>query len=222
MSTDHPLPFIEELKNIPSIESIQDIITINNFVFSLIPWTIIPYANILQYENLEDLYTRFKNKEIGGWCGVCAEFFNIVMTKYGIPTKPYNFGLDVYQITHVGIIVTFDGMNFFFDPYLAKYYTYKGEFPLQFEPLIYLISTGQYNKIVPVYYNAKKYVQVLDRWEEWSPKDLELSVMEGFKAIGYEKIMQKFFKNQTFENLFLLEYFSPCSTIIRNLDNLFE
>jgi hypothetical protein len=216
----HPLPFIKELETIPVIKSVQDIIFINDFVFSLIPWSENSYRGTSVYDNIEYLYNGFKNKEIGGWCGLCAEFFKVILSKYGISTRPYNFGLDFYKLTHIGIIVTYDGMNMFFDPYFAKYFKYCGNSLLTLESLLTLVETQQYDKIVPVYGSVTKPVQRADKWEFWSPVELEKSVFGGFGLLGYEKIMEKIFKNQRFENLMLIEYYSTTAKILRNIGNI--
>jgi hypothetical protein len=222
MEIIHPFPFIKELENIPRIASIQDIITINNFVYSLISLTQKPYL-IVVADSIESLYKKFKNKEIGGWCGTCANFFNMLMNKYKISTRIYNFGLADYKLTHMGVIVTFDGMNLFFDPYFAKHYTYCGEFPLQFDSFLHLVTDRQYEKIVPAYGNGVKAIEQSDgSWKLCTPRELEKNIMEGFKIAGYEKIMQRFFKDPQFENLFLIEDSSFTAKILRNIGNINE
>jgi len=198
----HSLPFIKELESIPEIRSIQDIISINNFVFSLIPWTKKPYGKNLSCVDIQELYEKLKGKEIGGWCYMCADFLRILMGKYNVSARLYDFGLAEYQLTHAVTIITHDQTEFIFDPYFARYYIFDGKI-LQFEKLFNLIRTQQFESIVSVYGDGiVKPIECADGWEFWTPLKLEESVMERFKAMGYEKVMQEKFNSQKFENLF--------------------
>jgi hypothetical protein len=145
--------FIPELDVVPRIRTFSDIIKIKDFVFSIVPLFKDPSDNklILHVNNVMDLYQSFKELNAGGWCGLNASFFDILMHWYGIQRRPYNFGFTKMGFTHIGILATYDSAEFFIDPYLGIHYAHSDGFPLTFPHLINLITERKFDKIIPIY-----------------------------------------------------------------------
>lgn len=188
----HPYPLIPELSSITKVETLADVLKLQEFVFTTIPYTEKPLEEIGSFTLT---YRRFKKKEVGGWCGLNAEYLRRLLVCYGVKVTPYNYGLRSSRFTHVCLIVTFDGMEFLIDPYFNKIYTYKGDFPLQFSDLLRLIRDDKTNVIVPQYGKGQKPV-----WQEaekdfvmQSGEQFEKSVFNFFYSIGLKQSLLDIF-----------------------------
>lgn len=166
---------IPELQDIPEIRTFQDIMRVRDFVFSTVPFLDNPTAlnvDLRQYggfsaKSITQLYQDFKSFKAGGWCGINATFFDILMTRYGIKTRPYNYGLPEQGLTHIGIIVTYDGIEFFMDPYFAAHYVHKDGFPLAFRDLMRLVTDRKFDRFHSQYSDIKKPVLKEDGTIGW-------------------------------------------------------
>lgn len=178
-----------------AIKSFDDIVKINSHIFELIPWTVVPVTELVTAANIETLWQQFKLRQRGGWCGLHAETLQYVLQQsYGLTTRIYNFGIDSFS--HVVVIVTWNE-EYLFDPYFAKHYG-----NLSFESLKQFIIEGRFEAIKSAYGDVHKPVEIDGNWELWTPQKLEASVMEGFRALGYDEFMTSF-KTNNFENLLL-------------------
>jgi len=191
----HPFPFIEELKDLFRIRKFQDILRIRDFVFSLIPWGVIPYDGPRGSRDVKDIYYKCKNNELFGWCGFNADFFKLLMDGYGVKCSSLNYGLNDLQISHCVEIVNLAdrvefgqvcSMEILIDIYFCKYYSYLGEFPLRYDELISFIREKKFNHIIPVYGDVKKKkVYIIDGKKEIfyvTPQELEKEVLSFFKV----------------------------------------
>jgi len=189
------IPEIPEL-SLHEVGSFQDLLKIRDYVFSVVPWNRTPFEGIGS-TSIADLLRGFVTREIGGWCGLNAEYFQRILYRYIhngsnlSSTRPYNFGLIKHKITHVGIVVTFDGMEFFLDPYLGVHYNHIDGFPLTFQALMGLISDRKFDRILPVYSNATKPVQTDSGWQMMTPQQMSASILATWP--NYEKIMMETF-----------------------------
>jgi hypothetical protein len=199
MRPNSPLKNIPELVTTPEISSLQDILKVKDFVFNLIPWKPEPKEGVT-VSTLLDFYWEFKSKVSGGWCGINAEFLQQLFYWYeadsaqsrcGLKTRPINFGLIGHKITHVGVIVTYDGMEFFLDPYLGVHYNHRDGFPLTFPALIGLIAEGKLDRIIPVYSQGVKHMLTDSGWQTMTPRQMIDSVIATWP--GYSKIMKEVF-----------------------------
>lgn len=155
---------IPELQDIPEIRTFQDIMGVRDFVFSTVPWFKEPTDLRMNFHtnNVLNLYWDFKQYKAGGWCGLNATFFDILMYWYGIRTRPYNYGISSYGLTHIGIIVEYDGIEFFMDPYFAAHYVHRDGFPLPFRDLMNLIQERKYDHFLSVYSDVRKPIKEED------------------------------------------------------------
>jgi hypothetical protein len=202
----HPFPYIKELENLPKIETLNDVLFVRDFVFSLIPWTPKPFIGNAIEKGVENLYYGFKDKTLSGWCGLNAEFFRLIICGYQVRCWSFNYGLTNYQITHASAVVNLCersgyvnliGLPFLIDPYFAKYYSYLNDFPLTYYQLMDLVHqrktdliTSTYAiKIVKPVWDVEKQIFV-DR----SPQEFEKTVVNFFKNnLNYDEVMSKIF-----------------------------
>ena len=181
---------IPELASVPDIKSFQDIIKVRDFVYKTVPWFNTPKVK-LSYKTVVENYENFKAKTEGGWCGANAEYMQLILYWYEVKPRPYNFGIVGHNITHVGVIVPYDGMEFFIDPYLGVYYNHKDGFPLTFQDLMCLISDGKLDHIIPVYSKELKPAQTDSGWQMMAPEQLSESVIKTW--VDYDKVMNDTF-----------------------------
>ena len=108
--------------------------------------------------------------------------------------------------THVGIIVTIDGMEFFFDPYFGRYFAGVDGFPLQFKDLLYLIRERKFDRYKPVYVPLKKPVVREDGSVSYLyPLELMNEVFGIFEQQGLNKILHDVFGTGNRDSLMLLK-----------------
>jgi len=188
----HPFPFIEELKDITVIDSFERLIRINDFVFSLIPYTIQPFSGDVSSDNIQNLYKGFKSKTIGGWCRLNAHFLMYLLKEYNIPSYCYDYGIKNKTIdgfTHMVVIVDYLGMPFLFDPYFSRYYLFEDKFPLQFYDMIDLLHRRSFIKISSCYGNLEKPFLTLNKWVSITPQEFEKHIFDSFNDIGFKEKM---------------------------------
>ena len=188
-----PILSIPELQDIKGIDSIQTIMRIRDFVFSVVPWTLRPSVDLkLDVENILGLYKMFVSKESGGWCGLNAEYYQLLLYWFQVKTRPYNFGVKSHDITHVGVIVEHDGEEFFMDPYFAVHYAHRDGFLLTYSHLMALIAERRLDRIVPVFSDVCKPVQQIDgTFILQKPQEIRKSVLDSWPQ--YEKTMKDIF-----------------------------
>lgn len=213
-----PFNFIEELKNTDKITGFNDLLKIMGVVYSIIPWTIDPYIKQICYEDMGLLYKKFKKIELGGWCGLNAEFLKWILegyrrTDHNVRFRSYNYGLscklptDVKPIfTHIGVLVEIDRMEFFIDPYFARYYIHSDGYPLQFKDLLYLISEHKFDRYRSVHLPLLKPVQRVDGTiEHVKPEQLLEEVFGYFYQQGLSDILNNTFGSDNPDNLMLIK-----------------
>jgi hypothetical protein len=206
MRDKSPLGKINEIADLTDVNSFFDLLRLRDFVFKLIPWFIEPSDSKLDLTvfNVINLYNQFKCREVGGWCGLNAEYYQFILYWYYIKTRPYNFGLRYKNITHVGVIVEYDGMEFFMDPYFAMHYIHRDGFPLQFKDLMNLISDRKFDRILPVYSDCRKEVQQQDgSFLSTNSTELFRSVLGSWP--NYDREMMDVFGMQNPELLMMLK-----------------
>lgn len=203
---------IPELRSIPEVRTLSDVLRIQDFVFSLIPYTKEPFLEKIGIEkngdvkvDLIDAYKGCKEGSIGGWCGINAEFLRLVLVTYGVKCRPYNYGIAGSVFTHVCLIVEFSGIKFLLDPYFNRVYTYENDFILQFPDLLRLIREDNTKHITSLYGLGKKKIQAPGGFKDYTGIDLELSVMGFFKVKDFESALRDYFNSSDPMSLMLRE-----------------
>lgn len=193
MTTKHPFPRIPELASITEVRSLNDVLKLQEFVFSTIPYTNAPFEETEYSFTLT--YERFKKKELGGWCGLNAEYFRRLLVCYGVKVEPYNYGIASSRFTHVCLLVTFDNIEFLLDPYFNRIYTYENDFPLQFPDLMRLIREKKLDKIKSRYGAGRKSVwkNQIGRFLLESGSEFEKEVFLFFRSIGLDPELERVF-----------------------------
>lgn len=203
------LDSVVKITGIKSIQRFSDIVLLMDFVYKTLPWGEEPddswMKNTWEYQKkkISEIYIKFVERGIVGWCGANAQFLTLLLSLYKFKSVGYNYGILPTFFTHVGIIVFLDGMSFFMDPYFNKYYTYQGEFPLQVNDLLRLIQERNFSVIKPVYGPSKKPVITKTGEESWSSKQMEESVIGSFLDRGFKEKMLEIFG--IYEPLLLLQ-----------------
>lgn len=193
------VPILKDLKRICSL---KDIIVVRDFVFSTVPLLLKDSSDLkADMENLSrtvaDLHGLFISKKAGGWCGLNVDFFQTLLYWYQVPARPFNFGIASHGITHTGVVVEYDGEEFFMDPYYAVHYAHRDGFLLTFKYLISLISDRKFDRIVPVFSDIRKPVEQRDgTFSMMTPQEIQKSTMfMSHSSFGrpYEDIMNEVF-----------------------------
>jgi hypothetical protein len=207
-----PFPFIPELVDLERITGFNDLTKIMNCVYTLVPWTEIPYEKEIKFENIETLYRQFKKLEIGGWCGLNAEFFKWIIEGYrrldpfGIRYRSINYGISSKQLTHICVAVEIDRVEFLLDPYFNRYYIHKDGYPLRLDDLLYFVRERKTTKYKSVFLNSTKPAIRLDGYtEEVSPQVLLKEVLDSFELNDFTRIMQNTFGSTNPDLLMLLK-----------------
>jgi hypothetical protein len=188
----HPFPFIKELYCLMEIKTFTDVVFLMDFVYSIVPWTI-KNSNINLNSDIKQLYEGLKKKEIGGWCGFTSIFLKILLDGYKIPNELFNHGLAGYSLTHMGVIITLNGIKYYIDPYFCKYYTDKSGDPLVLDKLLYLIQERKFNEIISRHRHINKNMQTQTGWDVVTSYKFESIVLEFFKSMGMDNILKKIF-----------------------------
>jgi len=199
---------IKELIGIDKVETFDDLLKIRDFCFRLIPWTPVAYK-IHSDDNLFDLCAKFKKNQIGGWCGLNANFFSHLMWQvYGFDKhgcEPFNYGLK--DFSHVTLIVRLaEDKEYLIDPYFCRHYVFENGDPLEFKNLIFLIFNRDLGKIHEIYGTDFKYVyqEAQKDFLKWGPEKLQDSVMDSWIQLkNYETFMKDLF-NSTDSKLLML------------------
>jgi len=206
---EHPFPYITELKNQTKIETIADLLFLQDITFSIIPWKAKPYFDSI-INRFETFYTRCKSMEIGGWCGLNAEFLRILLTGYNIRCSAHNYGLVNHQFTHVVVKAEIDGMTFLLDPYFNRTYMYRDEFILQYYDILRFLNEKKLDRITSVFGTNKKPVIEDDGGIVYKTgPEFEKLIMSGFDAMGINKVMQDVFNATDLKLLILLKIPTP-------------
>ena len=196
LHANSPMHLFPILQDIKEINSIYSIVAIRDFVFSTIPLFLKPIDTIIDKDNVWNMYKQFLLLEAGGWCGLNADYFRSLLYWYQIKTHPYNFGISSLGITHMGVIVDYDGEEFFMDPYLAVHYVHKDGFLLTFKHLMALIVERKLDRIVPVFSDVCKPVEQHDgTFVMMTPQEIQKSMFMGRSPSGrpYEEVMKEVF-----------------------------
>ncbi len=168
-----PFPFIQELKDVEDLKGFNDVLQVLSMVYTTVPWFMEPYTEEVKYSDIESLYRKFNKREIGGWCGLNAEFFKWIIEGYRrkdltIKYRSYNYGLSgilpkvekrpFYKggFTHIGVLVEIDRMEYYYDPYFARYFIHADGYPLQFKDLMYFISERKFDRYESVFLPLEK------------------------------------------------------------------
>jgi len=193
---------IEYFQDKNQIQSIHNIIGIRDFVFSTVPLLLKDSSDLkVGMENLSisllDLYNLFISKKAGGWCGLNTDFFQTILYWYQVPARPYNFGIRQYGITHTGVVVEYDGEEFFMDPYYAVHYKHRDGFLLTFKHLMTLIADRKFDHIVPVFSDVRKPVEQHDgTFAMLTPQEIQKNTMfmsPNLSGRSYEEVMKEVF-----------------------------
>ena len=190
------------LKDLRRIGSLKDLIMVRDFVFSTVPLLLKDSSDLkIKMENISisvsDLYNLFTSKKAGGWCGLNTDFFQTILYWYQVPARPYNFGIRQYGITHTGVVVEYDGEEFFMDPYYAVHYKHRDGFLLTFKHLMTLIADRKFDHIVPVFSDVRKPVEQHDgTFAMMTPQEIQKRCMfESRTPSGrsYDDVMKEVF-----------------------------
>lgn len=218
----NPFPFIKELKNIEYLNGFNDILEILKMVYSTVPWVQEPYRDEIKFSDIEDLYFKFKNLKIGGWCGLNSEFFKWIIEGYRrkdstIRYSSYNYGLSnslpqikdkpFYEgFTHIGVLVEIDRMEYFYDPYFGRYFVHIDGYPLQFKNLLYFISEKKFNKYKSVFLPIKKpIIRENGTIEQISPEDLMKEILDFFYMHKLKDYLKNIFGTENPDSLMLIK-----------------
>lgn len=200
---------LKKLIGVESIEKFEDLLKVNEFCFSLIPWTTAPYKMGFR-EDLFSLCEKFKNKEIGGWCGLSATFFQRVLwAAYGfqkLECVPFDYGTKSF--THITLIVKWNNKEYVIDPYFCRVYTYEDGNPIEFNDLILMLFNRELDKIHETFGEGVKYVyeEYSKDFIEYSPQQLLKSVEDSWiQLYSYESFMSDVFNNTNSKLLMLLK-----------------
>lgn len=217
-----PFPFIEEIKDLEYIKGFNDVLKILNVVYTTVPWFVEPYEKGILYDNIEFLYKEFKGLKLGGWCGLNAEFFKWLIEGYRrkdltIRCRSYNYGLSnslsqtknnpSYEgFTHIGVLVEIDYMEFFFDPYFARYFVHSDGYPLQFKDLLYLISERKFNRYKSMFLPLKKPVMRKEGSIEYvTPQQFMGEILDFFNTHNLPKYLKDIFGTENPDSLMLIK-----------------
>ena len=188
-----PVEIIRD-SSVNKISSFGDLIKLMDFVYATVPWGDVQDNGWMketwqyQRENIVDTYYRFKKGKLIGWCGGCAQLFSLLLSMYGIKNYGYNYGISSAKLSHVGIVADLDGMSFFLDPYFNRYYSYQGEFPLQFSDLLRLIQERKTSCIKSIYGSShKRMIIEKGKEEKKDPRSFEGLIMEFFISKGIKE-----------------------------------
>lgn len=205
----HPFPYITELQHKTKIETLSDLLFLQDFTYSLIPWKQKPFEDSIM-NRFETVYTKCKNKTIGGWCGLNAEFLRVLLVGYGIKCSSHDYGLPNHKFTHIVIKAELDGMIFLLDPYFNRTYTYRNDFIIQYQDLLRLLNEKKLSCITSRFGLSKKPVDTEKEGLKYlHGEDLEKIVMEGFKAMGIDAYMKSLFNSDDPRLLILLKVLAP-------------
>lgn len=218
-----PFPFIKELENLEYLTGFNDVLKILSLVYTTVPWFVKPYTEDVKYSHIEKLYERFKKQEIGGWCGLNAEFFKWLIEGYRrgnltIRYRSYNFGLSnklpkiearqFYSggFTHVGVLVEIDRMEYFYDPYFARYFVHSDGYPLQFKDLLYLISERKFDRYNSVFLPLKKpVIRESGTVDYLPPQQLMKEVLDFFYEQDFLQYLKDIFGTENPDSLMLIK-----------------
>lgn len=154
---------------IKKIKNVEDLIKLQNFVFSLIPVTNHKYliADKRPYfKSLKRVYKYIKTckkldyqgktlpeiNQFGGWCDINAYFMMLLLQKvYDFKQQDvntYHYGYLEHSLAHTVCLVRFKGKKYLFDPYLAIIYIDpKTKSLLDFDTLSNRIKNKHYDNI---------------------------------------------------------------------------
>jgi hypothetical protein len=186
-----------DLSNIT--KTVRSVIALQNYVYSLIPWTIEPFIGSINGSieknplGIQEAKVKFENKEIGGWCGLNAEFLRQILCVNNISNEPLDYGLPAHQFTHVCLLVELEGAVYLLDPYFNKIYKNKEGSLLTFPALIELIGNRRFDKIVSCYGESYKPIQTPEGFVNMKGNEVENSVIGAFKETGLDTAMTKIF-----------------------------
>jgi hypothetical protein len=177
----------------------NNIVNINDFVFSIIPCTKKPNNDIFIDRNLFEIMNLFIRNEAGTWCGSHAKFFTLFMNKIKIPSRVFSYGIKGY-LTHAVSIVTIGDYEYLFDSYFNKYYAFNNE-PLSFFDMMEMINSNSTDGIVSVYGNEKRMYESPIGWTYISGKQYEEMVVKNHMTGEFKKKLYKKFKSINLFNL---------------------
>jgi hypothetical protein len=207
----HPFPFINELKDTITIQTFSDVVKINDYVFSYVPWVGKDFVITERFNQCENqtvvnyMYTHFKLPAfIGGWCGLNTDFLIRLLRGYEINCRAYNFGIANTGFTHMGTVVEIDGEDYFFDSYFGKHYIWNSGNPINFLDLKDVIKNKEFYRITAVYANRFKPVYLKEGLLYMDPVEFEKTTVDGLIKIGLIDSLIKYFDDKEFMNLFLI------------------
>lgn len=182
---------IPEIHDIPKIDTFDNAFKLSSFVFSLISHSD-NIETIDINENILDVYHKFKKKEKFGWCYTHALFLHLLLSEYGRESCIYNYGIQEHELSHAVTLLTIRGKQYLIDSYFNRYYVNEKGKELTFQELLNSIKESKEIKII--YGKEKKFVERENSYEEWSPQELENSVINSWKKKkNMDKIlMEKF------------------------------
>ena len=222
---------IKETINIEIISSLNDIIKLNQFIFSLVPVPLnesmrTKLTNI-KLQQLPVYFELWKNcmpdthGHYGNWCGFHAKLMIFILKEvYGFRTCNF-WGCGLKRIAnHVAVMITFKGKKYTFDPYFGIHYefaenndnsTYNANKLIPFNTLITLIKQCKFGQIKIVFApdNIKK--NIMRNKNNLSLTDINESSFIWIKMNSnefYNHIMDLFKKQGFFNNDTILSLLS--------------
>lgn len=185
----HPIPYIKEIQHIKSINNINDLISLNQITFSLIPWSM-NRAGI--HNNLKQFYELFKQSK-GAWCLENAQFLSLIYKCFGLNTSIYHYG-DEEPILHTVTIVKFKNRQYLMDPYFGCHYADSNGHLLTFATLKTNIQKKDFKNVVPTFSKLTKKVFYHQKWQAWSPQKLLGAIINSWKVLNNldNKLIKKY------------------------------
>jgi len=194
------IPWLKELSDLEDLKTLEDVLRLNSFVFSLVPHS----GNVGHQElDLMKKYQLYKDRLISDWCYGNALFLSDLVNEFqkGDSRKPsvtYNYGIAHKQLTHCVSLVNIEDEVYLLDPYFCRYFVESSSGKaLTFEKLLQLVKDMDFKEIKPVYGNSTKPVmQQHYAFQDWTPQMLEGSVINSWKKLReYDSCMIKEFGN---------------------------
>lgn len=166
--------------------------SINDFISELIPiFSSCPYE-IKKEDTIEDLYEKFRNREIGGWCGLFTSYMLMILNKCGIDAYAYNYGLCNTEFTHMVVIAN----GYLLDPYFNKVYIDKAGELITFKTLLQMIADRDFS--FSCSYGQSIKTKRIDKGEKYefitlSGYEWEKSLMQSWIIKSFDDIMMEKF-----------------------------
>lgn len=211
-STD-PIENLKSIIGVESIECLDDIAFVNQFVFSIVPCP--------QLENMRTKLKTIKMQEwpiyfdcwkkrrcdpsgcLGNWCGFHARLLIVLLKRVYkfMSCKMWGYGLKNI-VNHVATMVVWKGKRYNFDPYFGLHYATTNGEHMTFDQLKRHISKKEFEKIQIHYADGDLVKSVMTKvgrcdveheWKEMNSKEFYEHITRLFiKAGSLSALKRKF------------------------------